>query len=196
MSYVDAVRRPPALLIGLILIGVLSGCASRPAGEEAPPAASADVADVPMGDSAARERAQSWLNAAVLPPGAVASATMPFTVFGFANQFYAWPCTPVAELTAYWTVAGANVTDAANWLIAHPTADLVVPVQMPIPEGTDVDMASVGNVPDADAQEGIVYTVARMIDGVAIRAEIAALTESASCPSLTPGEQLGGVGQG
>ena len=192
-------RRWPGLAIGLLLLSALTGCASEP-GERGPhlpgPTDAAESAEPDAAESAeavaARQRAQSWLDAAVLPPGAVSSASAP----AHFNSYYGWPCTPVEQIEAFWTVPGASVAETADWLAQHPTADLIVPHRPHFPEGVDVDGVNVGQVPAPDAQEGIVYTVAKTRHGVGVRAQIAAMHESATCPSLPPGTSLGGVGQG
>jgi len=102
----------------------------------------------------------------------------------------------MAVKTAYWTIAGASVAETANWLIAHPSAGLKVPVNAPVPTDVDLDLASVGNVPVQDALEGADYTVARTNEGVAIRAEFGAIPETAVRRTLKEGAALGGPGQG
>jgi hypothetical protein len=42
----------------------------------------------------------------------------------------------------------------------------------------------------------VVYTVAKMDGGVVVRAEVAALAESAVCPPLPDGATYGAPGQG
>ncbi|MFE5409336.1 hypothetical protein [Microbacterium sp. NPDC056569] len=63
-------------------------------------------------------------------------------------------------------------------------------------EDPAIDSAIVGYIPAPDSQEGIVYTIERKGDGVAVRAEIAAQTESAVCPPLPDGATYGAPGQG
>lgn len=113
------------------------------------------------------------------------------------NSYQGWPCQPVAELEGYWTIPDSTVAGAANWLRANPTADLVsTAVGAPMPEDLDITETIVGYIPADGSQQGIVYTVVQKEAGVAIRAEVAALIESAVCPSLGPGEMLGKPGQG
>ncbi|MCP2635901.1 hypothetical protein K0817_004870 [Microbacterium sp. HD4P20] len=143
-------------------------------------------------DAAAREQAQAWLDAAVLPPGAVPSDVS----VGRFDSWTGWPCGPVEDLEAFWTIPGATVHETANWLMEHPTADLVTTAIGPVSDDPAITSAIVGYIPAPDAQEGIVYTVAKIHDGVAVRAEIAAQTESAACPSLPNGATYGAPGQG
>jgi hypothetical protein len=77
----------------------------------------------------------------------------------------------------------------------HPTADLMTTAVGPVADDAAIDSAIVGYIPEPGALEGIVYTIAKTGDGVAIRAEIAALTESAVCPT-PPGGMWGAPGQG
>lgn len=186
-------RRRTALAIGILSLLVLTGCASG-AGEgdvvplvgESTPTASDSV------NSAAQVQAQAWLDAAVLPPGATRSSY----ATGRFQSHTGWPCLPVVQLEAFWTVPGWTVGKTYNWLMAHPTADLVSTAGMTLPEDTIVGEANIGYIPADDSQQGIVYTIAKNDDGVGVRAEIAALTASAVCPSLPPGETMGKPGQG
>ncbi|PVW02965.1 hypothetical protein DEA06_14425 [Microbacterium sp. Gd 4-13] len=84
--------------------------------------------------------------------------------------------------------------DTANWLIRNPPANLVTTAFGPVPD--DSTSAMVGYIPEPGSQEGMVYTVVKIADGVAVRAEIAALTESAMCPPLPDGGMYGAPGQG
>ncbi|WP_194409824.1 hypothetical protein [Microbacterium cremeum] len=143
-------------------------------------------------DAAARAQAQAWLDAATLPPGAIRSDAS----VGSFSSYTGWPCGPVEELEAFWTIPGATVSGTANWLREHPTADLMTTSVAPVPDDPAIDSAIVGYIPAADSQEGIVYTVAKTHDGVAVRAEIAAQTESAVCPPLPDGGMYGAPGQG
>jgi hypothetical protein len=205
-------RNRPTPVIGALLLGLfLSGCASVGDGGEAAdpgadgPASSAgptdDTDDAGGADSAegthrtdavARERAQAWLEAATLPAGAVPAAP---DVATFSSD-QGWPCEPVEEIEAFWVIPGATVSETANWLQENPTADLVSTAVAPVPDEPPVDSAIVGYVPVPDAQEGIVYTVQTTADGVAVRAEIAALAADADCPALPDGALRGAPGQG
>ncbi|WP_164743532.1 hypothetical protein [Microbacterium sulfonylureivorans] len=142
--------------------------------------------------AAAREQAQAWLEAATLPPGAVRSERR---IGGFYS-YTGWPCGPVEEIEAFWTIPGATVRDTANWLMKHPTADLITTAVAPVPDDPAIDSAIVGYIPELDSQEGIVYTVGKTRDGVAVRAEVAAQTDSAFCPPLPDGATYGAPGQG
>ncbi|MGU3646424.1 hypothetical protein ACLBXX_15760 [Microbacterium sp. C23T] len=140
----------------------------------------------------ARAQAQAWLDAATLPPGAVLSDV---PIGGFSS-YTGWPCGPVEELEAFWTIPGATVADTANWLREHPTGDLITTAFAPMTYDPAIDSTTVGYIPAADSQEGIVYTIERKGDGVAVRAEIAAQTASAVCPPLPDGAMYGAPGQG
>lgn len=182
---------------GMLLASALAACAPLEDGGAAAPAESGAPSQtssppVESVDAAAREQARSWLEAAVLPPGAVRSDTR---ITGFASRT-AWPCVPVEELEAFWSIPDSTVAETANWLMAHPTADLVTTAVGPVSEDPEIDFATVGYIPEEDAQEGMVYTIAKTDHGVAVRAEIAALTESAACPTLPGGASLGAPGQG
>ncbi|MGV9768288.1 hypothetical protein ACWDR7_02215 [Microbacterium sp. NPDC003461] len=107
-----------------------------------------------------------------------------------------WPCGPIEELEAYWTIPDMSIADTANWLMANPTADLVTTAVGPVPTDSPSDAATVGYTPADRSQQGIVYTVVSTSDGVAVRAEIAALTESATCPTPPGGGMWGLPGQG
>ncbi|MGP3534789.1 hypothetical protein ACTU3I_08350 [Microbacterium sp. RD1] len=184
--------RHPALAIGtmLLLLAPLVGCTTA-AGEGAP-TSSSTATDSGSEEAAALEQAQAWLDAATLPPGAVRSSV----ATGSFTSYQGWPCGPTARLEAFWTVPDLTVAEAANWLMANPTADLVSTGVGPVPDVADIGEVNVGYIPSDDSQQGIVYTVAKRDDGVAVRAQIAALTESAVCPSLPPGTSLGKPGQG
>lgn len=66
----------------------------------------------------------------------------------------------------------------------------------PVPDDTVIQSAIVGYIPAEGAQDGIVCTVEKTPDGVAVRAEVAAQTAEASCPLLPDGGQNGAPGQG
>lgn len=189
-------HRRSALVIGLSALLLLTGCASAAGdGSAAPnstPTASPSVESQRV-DAAAQQQAQAWLDAAVVPPGAVPVADEPVSF----NSYQGWPCRPVAELTGYWTLADSTVAGAANWLRENPTADLVSTAGgAPWAEDPNLDGVLIGYIPADDSQQGVVYSVSKMDSGVAIRAEVAALSASATCPSLAPGETWGKPGQG
>lgn len=185
-------QRSSALAIGVSLLVILTGCAS---GVNVASSAPTSVPTEPSAtaDAGAEQQAQTWLDAAALPPGSVPVDDSPVTF----NSYQGWPCQPVVERTAYWTVPDTTVAAATNWLKENPTADLVsTAVPGPMPEDPNVDGAIVGYIPADESQQGVVYTVSKMEGGVAVRAQVAALTDSAVCPSLGPGETLGKPGQG
>ncbi|KJL20434.1 hypothetical protein RN51_02651 [Microbacterium oxydans] len=189
--------RRSALVLGLSALLLLTGCASAAGdGSAAPTSAPTATQSVPPAriDAAAEEQAQAWLDAAVVPPGAVRVTEKPVS---FNSSYQGWPCQPVAQLEGYWTLADTTVAGAANWLQENPTADLVSTASgSPWAEDPNLDGATIGYIPADDSQQGVVYTVVKTDSGVAIRAEVAALSASASCPSLPPGEMLGKPGQG
>jgi len=193
-------RRSNLVLGGLVLTLALAGCAtaSNGAGVAVPGAASEAVAtSTPTAsenpeDAAAREQAQAWLDAAALSPGAVRSEV---SIGGFSS-YTRWPCGPYQEIEAFWSIPGATVADTANWLRKHPTADLITTALGPAPDDPMVTSATVGYIPAPESQEGIVYTIKNSSDGVAVRAEVAAQTASATCPRLPDGGIYGAPGQG
>lgn len=183
-----------AVVLALIAPGIVSCAASSTPAGSAPTGSSGSTATTtPSGpDPEAEAQAQAWLDATAVPPGAEPSSYAPANF----SSFTGWVCQPVATLEAFWTVPGMTVTAATNWLITNPTADLVTTAGEPWPEDQDVDGSTVGFIPADGSYQGIVYTVARMDEGVAIRAEIAALSENAVC-ATPPGEGEWGLpGQG
>ena len=197
---VRGVRQQRSVVLGLALTMMLGGCAtvtttgdggesisagaSSGTDENASPAPTVNA----VVDAEAEALAQSWLDGAVLPPGAVASETNPASFL----SYYAWPCQPMVERTAYWTVEGSTVAETVNWLRQNPTGGLVVTTPGPIADDTDYDEATVGNASAYDSLEGIAYTIRRTPDGVAIRAEIGVITAGSECPEGS----WGGPGQG
>lgn len=193
-------RRASAVVVSLMVGSLVTGCATGASeGDAGPtPSVSASPTSTSVVDANAEAKAQSWLDAARLPPGAVRSESAPSTSVSFNTEVYHWWCNPMEELTAYWTIAGATVTDTANWLSEHPTADLIVPGPVPAVSsaGSVPDIVSLGNVPFRDSLEGISFTVVKTRDGVAVRAQIGVIPENAECPTPEPGVGLGGPGQG
>lgn len=194
-------RRSPAVLSAVTIVTMfLAGCASGAnvaggSGSElvSAPAESSEPAAPAAGDATALAQAQAWLEAANLPPGTVRTESPS----GSFSSYTGWPCGPYEELEAYWKAPNTTVVDVANWLIENPTANLVTTNFGPASEEWGpVDAATVGYVPAPDAQEGIVYTLAKLDDGVAIRAEVAAQTDTATCPPLPDGATYGAPGQG
>jgi hypothetical protein len=193
-------RRSALLLGSLLLAGSLAGCATPAGGAGAAgpdaigePSATNEPATVSDGEAAAaRAQAQAWLDSALLPPEAVRSDA---SINGFIS-YTGWPCGPVEELEGFWTIPGAKVRDTANWLIEHPPAGLMTTAVGPVSDDPMVDSAIVGFIPQPDAQEGIVYTIDKAADGVVVRAEVAAMTESAVCPTPPGGGTWGAPGQG
>ncbi|PQZ52350.1 MULTISPECIES: hypothetical protein [unclassified Microbacterium] len=190
-------QRRSALVLGLTALLLLTGCTSAAVAGGGSTAPNSEATASPTAESqeldAAAQQAQAWLDAAVVPPGAVRVADSPASF----NSYQGWPCTPVAELKGYWTLADSTVAEAANWLQENPPADLVITTGTePQSEDANLDGVLVGYIPADESQQGIVYTVAKMDPGIAIRAEVAALSASATCASLAPGETWGKPGQG
>ncbi len=88
------------------------------------------------------------------------------------------------------------MSETGNWLQANPTGDLISTAVAPVPDDPMIQSARVGYIPAEGAQEGIVYTIERISEGVAVRAEVAAQTDDASCPALPDGGEYGAPGQG
>ncbi|RWZ46128.1 hypothetical protein ELQ90_15985 [Labedella phragmitis] len=186
-------RLTAILIVALFAPGVVSCASPSTMAEPAGGPSSTETTETPAGpDPESQAQAQAWLDAAVVPPGAEPTPGAPASF----NSFTGWVCQPVAELEGYWTVPGMSVTAATNWLITNPTADLVTTAGEPWPEDQDVDGASVGYIPADGTHQGIVYTVVKMPGGSAIRAEVAALSENAVCPTPPDGGEWGLPGQG
>ena len=175
-----------AALTLAVVTGLYTGVAALPdPSTPAPPATtpnpnpSLSASESP--DAEAQALARGWLDAAALPPGAVPSdaSRAAFT------SYTAWPCGPVAQLEAFWSIPGWTVSETANWLRDDPTGALIATGFGPVPENPAFQSATVGYIPTEGAQEGIVYTVEKTPDGVAVRAEVAAQTASASCPEAS-----------
>lgn len=189
-----------ALVVGALFLSFsVAGCATAPEAPEGagpgvsvPTGSSELVADSDGESAAAREQAQVWLDAANLPPGAMRADA---SVAHFTS-YTGWPCGPVEQLEAFWTIPDTTVSDVANWLNENPTGDLLSTTGGQVPDDPAIDSTSVGYIPAVDSQEGIVYTVTKTDAGVAVRAEIAALTESAVCPEPPGGGTWGAPGQG
>lgn len=187
-----------ALVFSLAALLLLTGCTSTAVAGGGSTAPTSEATASPTAgseelDAAAQQQAQAWLDAAVVPPGAVRVAEKPVSF----NSYQGWPCRPVAELEGYWTLADSTVAGTANWLQENPPADLVITTGTePRPEDPNLDGVLIGYIPADDSPQGVVYTVAKVDSGVAIRAEVAALSASATCPSLAPGETWGKPGQG
>jgi len=164
------------------------------AAQAASPAGVADPLGYAGESAAAKQKADGWMARLALPPGAVNASDDSSPAFSI--QHTSWWSTPMVVSTGYWTIAGTTVARATQWLTEHPTADLIVPTETAPPEGEVVDIATIGNVPFPDALEGIAYTVARTSAGVAIRAEIGVLPDSAVRSTSEGGVYLGGPGQG
>lgn len=207
-------QRRSVLILGLALAATLTGCATEDAGApvSAPPGSTADEvlieaapeaeanpvapAAMPAADEAGQARADAWLEAVQLPPGAVREDQIPTGPTALVGSYSAWWCEPMGLATGYWTIPDTTVVEAANWLMQHPVDGLVVPVVMPIEEGELIDATTIGNVPSLDALEGIAITVARADEGVVVRAEVGAFGDTTACPPPPPGVSFGGPGQG
>ena len=192
-------------LLTSVLALTLTGCATPDTGAgsatsaDAPPSSptspSSDSAAIAMSgstDPEAQTQARAWLDAAQLPPGAVPADASVATF----SSYTGWPCGPVAELEQFWSLPGATVSGTANWIRENPTGDLLSTSVGPISDDPAIQSATVGYIPAEGAQEGVVYTVEKTQEGVAVRAEVAAQTADASCPVLPDGGQYGAPGQG
>lgn len=199
-------------VVPLILL-TLTGCAtssatSKPSepSDSASPAASVTIAPPVDGassqalapvptwgppDDAAIAQAQMWLDTASLPPSAVRSDTQ---VGGYTTTT-GWPCGPIAEATAYWTIPDVTVAEAARWMVDNPTPGLISTASWPF-DDTWRGPALIGFIPEAGAQEGIVFEVVGWDDGVAVRAQIAALAADSTCLPIPDGDHWGAPGQG
>jgi hypothetical protein len=89
-----------------------------------------------------------------------------------------------------------SLPDVANWLQEHPPGTLISTRHAPVSDNPDITSTAIGFIPAEGAQQGIVYTIEKMPDGVAVRAEIAAQTSTATCPPLPDNGQWGAPGQG
>lgn len=154
------------------------------------PDAAPGVAETP--DAAAYAQADAWLGAVALPEDAVASDDDPASF----SSFTGWPCGPIAERRAMWRVPGANVAETANWFIENPPADLVSTAVASVPDDSESSSTAVGFTPADRSQQGVVLTVERRDDGVAVRAEVAAFAAGAVCPTPPGGGTWGLPGQG
>ena len=191
-----------AVMVGTLLLAFsLSACATpapgagvAASGVPNDPSATSEPTPTrsPSTDAPALAQAQAWLDAATLPPEAVRSEVP----VGIYNSYTGWPCGPYEELEAFWTIPGATVSGTANWLREHPTADLLTTSPMPMSDDPVIDSAIVGYIPAPDSQEGVVYTIVKTGDGVAVRAEIAAMTDSGECSPPPGGGTWGAPGQG
>jgi hypothetical protein len=186
----------------VLAVLALTGCATGQtlAGAPAPAAVTTpEPTPSPSGviasgsdDEQAQAQAQAWLDDISLPPG---TTTATPTVASFLS-YTGWPCGPVSELEAFWLVPDATLSDTADWLDEHPAGGLVSVWGDHRPDGMNSDGMSLGYIPEPGAQEGIVYTLQIVPDGVAVRAEIAAQTADASCPELPDGAEYGAPGMG
>lgn len=202
--YSRFMRRISALVLASMLALALAGCAAPAMDPEAvgvtgtptsdvspsPSASSSDVVVSGSTDAKAQAQAHAWLEEVALPSGAVPADA---SVASFSS-FTGWPCGPVAELKAFWSIPDVGVVETANWLRGHPTGTLISTAGAPLAENPEIQSTTVGYIPAEGAQEGIVYTVEKTSGGVAVRAEIAVQTATASCPQN--GEHYGAPGQG
>ncbi|WP_203138140.1 hypothetical protein [Microbacterium sp. JZ31] len=190
------------LLVSSLIVVLLSGCASPlVAGPGEVPPSSAAASSSPS--RAATETAQPeaptkadlWLEQLVLPPGAVPVEATPEGA-SFDPGRYAPPCRPVHRQSGLWFVPGAEFTETWNWMIEHPSADLVVPTAFTPNDDPQIDSRMLSNVPEQTSLEGVVYKVAGADGGVAISAEIYAFSDQTVCDTPPPGTSWGGPGMG
>ena len=196
--------RRPLVIAGVLLVGVLAGCATPVASADpsptrkGPPPASQEmpepsVSATPTVDAGAVARAQTWLDSASVPEGAVRVQAGDVPAFPSSQG---WPCTPVATLTGYWRIPDADAVDTVNWMAAHPTPGLTLPF-VPHYTAEHAGEMNLGQLPTPESQEGIVFSVMRIYDGsVVIRAQVAALAADATCADPGPGARWGAPGQG
>lgn len=86
------------------------------------------------------------------------------------------PASRWCDSRGYWAVSAATVGGVANWLAEHAPAGLVsTAVGAPYPDTSDVTDRSIDFTPADRSQQGVVYNVVKKDDGVAIRAQVAAL---------------------
>lgn len=181
------------LLACVALTGCASGATAADEGAEPAPVATSESPAPSAGEAAALAQAQAWLDAASVPPGAVRLEKSPIRF----NSGTTWPCGPYEELRGYWLVPNTTVAAAGNWLLDNPPADLITTHFWPLAEdGPGSDSAIIGYIPAEGAQEGVVYTLAKTDADVAIRAAVAAQTDTATCPPLPDGGTYGAPGQG
>lgn len=190
----------------LLLAGALTACATpatsagpaataRPVDASSPagnPGASGAPSATPS-DPAAAARAQAWLDAVSLPHG---STPFEAGAAGAAGVFIAWPCTPVEHLEGTWTVPGATLSDVASWVLAHPPAGLITTTPGQTMDNPAIDGGSIGFIPEPGAQEGVVLNLSKSGPDVAVHAEVAALTDDATCKEPPDGGSWGAPGQG
>ncbi|GAA2573226.1 hypothetical protein [Microbacterium binotii] len=181
------------LLASVLLAGCASGATAANDGAAPTPATTSASSEPSAGEAAALAQAQAWLDAASVPPGAVRLEKSPIRF----NSGTAWPCGPYEELRGYWLVPNTTVAAAGTWLLDNPPADLITTHLGPLAEdGPGFDSAIIGYIPAEGAQEGVVYTLAKTDADVAIRAAVAAQTDTATCPPLPDGSMYGAPGQG
>ena len=180
--------------------GLVTGCASMPAAVPTSTAeltASPTATPVPEKSAAnteAQQRADGWLAATPVPPGAMAVDESPSETF--AGQWQGWVCTPTMTVTGYWTVDGMLPGEAMNWMIANPTPGLVLTRTDPVAVDQTYDAVSLGATPEGENLEGIAFTYVNIPNGTAIRAEVGAIPTGAICPTPPGGGTWGRPGEG
>lgn len=195
------------LLLSAVLIAAgLSGCASASAPAAVPTSTAVDAptstpsptpsptVSMSSADAEAQQRAEAWLAATPVPPGAQRTESSPSSLY--ATQWQGWVCTPTMTVIAYWTVEDMTPGEAMNWMIANPTPGLVLSRTAPDDGTGDYDMISMGATPEGDSLQGIAFTYAKMPAGSAIRAEVGATPTGAICPTPPDGGVWGGPGEG
>ncbi|UIN30438.1 hypothetical protein [Microbacterium binotii] len=190
-------RSLSAPVVILLACVAVTGCASDATaadeGAEPAPVATSESPAPSAGEAADLAQAQAWLDATSLPSSAVPLEGTP----PHFDSFTSWPCGPYEELRGYWLVPNTTVAAAGTWLLDNPPADLITTHFWPLAEdGPGSDSAIIGFIPAEGAQEGVVYTLKKMDADVAVRAEVAAQTDTATCPPLPDGGMYGAPGQG
>ncbi|MDQ1136404.1 hypothetical protein QE410_001203 [Microbacterium sp. SORGH_AS 1204] len=190
---------------------LLAGCAGVPAADTAavtettprvgPPPATQEpylgsepspTAPATPDPAAAVAQAAAWLDAIVLPEGA---ARVDGGAVGFSSHT-GWICSPIAEEGAVWRIPGASVAQTVNWIRENPPADLVSTAYGLLSDDPVVSSAATGFTPADRSQQGVVLTVEKNGDGVAVRAEVAALSAGSVCQPPPAGSTWGLPGQG
>lgn len=165
------------------------GPAASPAPERGPsfPSPKPDA----TADAATMAAAQDRLAHALVPPGAVSSATRPDGVASaLAVSFW---CQPMADATGYWTVPDVSSTEVVDYLKSHsPQGLTLAAVTGSNAAGdTNVEAKLVEYAASTDAQNGLVYEVTPVDSGAGIRADAFLVPPNATCATAPPGAAIG-----
>ncbi len=190
------------VLVGVAVLGVaVSGCASAPTAAPTSTATSSSgnaPSSTPSAPSSeeteAQQRADTWLETTPTPPGAVRSDESPSPLFDISYQ--GWVCAPTLTTTGYWTLDGMSLGDALVWMRSNPTPGLTTVNAGMLPVDDSADVVTMGVTPAPESQEGVVLTFVKTPTGAAVRAEVGAMTASATCPPPPDGGEWGHPGEG